>query len=274
MKTIKTIFRNKMLMVGMIIVIFFLIMAFFPQLFTTIDPDSQDSMAMLQKPSMEHLFGTDNYGRDIFSRTVNAAKIDLSIGIFAMLIPFIIGTTIGLIAGYFGGTVDLVIMRVVDVVMTFPFMVLVIAIVAILGPGINNLYIAIWLVGWKEYARLIRSEVMIVKNTEYIQAAKTLGFSNLRIILKHVLPNVISSAIVYAASDIVMCMIAGAGVSYLGLGVQAPTSEWGSMMAAGKTFITSAWWMTVCPGAVMAFAGLGFSLFGDGVSELLRPKNR
>lgn len=274
MKKLKAVFQNKVFLIGSLIVLFFLIMAIFPQWFSKIDPNEQNAQAMLQAPSAEHWFGTDNYGRDVFSRTVNGARIDLSIGIFAMLIPLIVGTVIGLIAGYFGGVVDLIIMRIVDIVMTFPFMVLVIAIVAILGPGINNLYIAIWIVGWKEYARLIRSEVMVAKNMEYVQAGKTLGYSNFRIIMKHILSNVISSAIVYAASDIVMCMIAGAGVSYLGLGVQAPTPEWGSMMAAGKSFITSAWWMTVCPGAVMAFAGLGFSLFGDGISDLIRAKNR
>jgi peptide/nickel transport system permease protein len=165
-------------------------------------------------------------------------------------------------------------MRILDIFMAVPFLVLVIAIVAILGPSINNLYIAIWLVSWKEYARLIRSEVMVAKNAEYVQAAKVLGFKDSRIILRHILPNVFSSAIVYGASDIVLCMLQGASLGFLGLGVQPPAPEWGTIIADGRQYISQAWWLCTFPGLALIIAGSGFSLFGDGLSDLLRTRGR
>ena len=145
-------------------------------------------------------------------------------------------------------------------------------VVAILGPGINNLLFAMWVVGWKEYTRLVRSEVLVIKNSEFVQAARTLGYSNARIMFRHILPNVISSSIVYGASDIVMCMMSAASLSFLGLGVPAPTPEWGAIIAGGKSFLGTAWWICVIPGLVMAVVGWGFSLFGDGLSDILRGK--
>ena len=238
------------------------------------DPNYQDYSIVLQPPSSEHLFGTDNYGRDIFSRVIWGTRIDLAMGIFAMIVPLIVGSIIGLIAGYFGGWIDTLLMRILDIVMSFPFVLLVIAIVAIMGPGLLNMFVAIWLVGWRDYARLVRSEVIVAKNNEYVEAAKVLGYSQVRILLRHILPNVINSAITFAASDIVMCMLTGASLSFLGLGVQAPTAEWGAMIAGGRTFITQAWWICVFPGIATCFAGIGFGLFGDGVADLLRAKSR
>ena len=153
-------------------------------------------------------------------------------------------------------------------------MVLAIAIVAITKAGINALFISMWLVGWKEYTRLVRSETIVVKQQEYVEAAKVLGYGDLRIILRNVLPNVLSSSIVYGASDIVMCMLSGAAMSYLGLGVQAPMSEWGAIISEGKTYLSQAWWITLFPGLFLMIAGFGFSLIGDGLSDLLRAKRR
>ncbi|MCI5792052.1 MAG: ABC transporter permease [Lachnospiraceae bacterium] len=265
---------NFPLVIGGFIVAIFLIMALFPGLITRFDPDAVDQTAMLKSPSTEHLFGTDNYGRDIFTRCVYATRIDLLIGVFAMLVPCIFGTLIGLYAGYYGGRLDMIIMRIFDIFMAFPYMVLAIAIVAITGAGLKALFISIWIVGWKEYARLIRSEVLVAKNAEYVQAAKVLGYSDNRIMFFTILPNVFSSALVYGASDIVMCMMSSAALSYLGLGVQPPTSEWGAIMAGGKNFFAQASWISTYPGLFLIISGLGFSLVGDGLSDMIRTKKR
>ena len=265
---------NFPLVIGGFIVAIFLIMALFPALITRFDPDAVDQTAMLKSPSIEHLFGTDNYGRDIFTRCVYATRIDLLIGVFAMLVPCIFGTLIGLYAGYYGGRLDMIIMRIFDIFMAFPYMVLAIAIVAITGAGLKALFISIWIVGWKEYARLIRSEVLVAKNAEYVQAAKVLGYSDNRIMFFTILPNVFSSALVYGASDIVMCMMSSAALSYLGLGVQPPTSEWGAIMAGGKNFFAQASWISTYPGLFLIISGLGFSLVGDGLSDMIRTKKR
>ena len=262
------------LILGLVIVCAFLFMAIFPSLFTGYDPLKTDSSSMLLPPSAEHWFGTDNYGRDLFARSVYAASVDLKIGVLCMLIPFAFGTLLGLLSGYYGGKFDAFLMRIVDIFMAFPFMILVIALVAVLGVGIQGMYIAMWLVGWKEYTRLVRSEVLVIKNSEFIEAARTSGFSNFRIIFRHILPNVINSSIVYAASDIVMCMLAGASLSYLGLGVESPTPEWGAIIAGGKSFMSTAWWISVFPGIFLAVSGLGFVLLGDGISDMLRVRQR
>ncbi len=272
-KIIRAIQDNIVLTVGVVIVLVFVFCALFPNLVTGYDPNAINASEMLQGPSATHWFGTDNYGRDLYTRAIYATRIDLIIGIGAMIVPFITGTILGLIAGYYGGKLDNIVMRIVDIFMAFPYMVLAIAIVAITGAGISALFISMWLVGWKEYTRLVRSEVIIVKQQEYIQAAKVLGYGNARIILKNVLPNVLSSAIVYAASDIVMCMLSGAALSYLGLGVQIPLSEWGAIISEGKTYLSQAWWITLFPGLFLMISGLGFSLIGDGLSDLLRTKH-
>ena len=259
---------------GVIIVIGTLILAVFPEQIAPYNPTEVDIRARSQAPSAAHLFGTDNYGRDIFSRVVWGTRIDLSIGFFGVLVPLIIGSIIGLLAAWYGGWLDSLLMRISEIMMAFPFTILVIAIITILGSGIINLYIALWLVGWMSYARLVRAEVLTLKSSEFIEAAKVAGFSDARILLRHVLPNVISSSIVFAASDMVMCMLTGASMSFLGLGVQPPTPEWGAILNEGRTYITSASWMTFFPGLVLAVAGVGLSLMGDSMTDILRRKGR
>jgi len=259
---------------GVIIVFIALILALFPQYIATHDPIAVDGRALLQEPSSEHYFGTDNYGRDVFSRVVWATRIDLQIGIFATIVPLIFGSIIGLIAGYYGGLVDNILMRVIDTLMAFPFVILIIVIITILGQGIRNVYIAIWLVGWMTYARLVRGEILSLKNAEFIQAAKVAGFKDSRILLRHALPNVVSSAVVFAASDVVLCMLLGASMSFLGLGVQPPTPEWGSILNEGRGYIMNAWWITFFPGLFLAVTGVGFSLIGDGLTDFLRTKGK
>ena len=247
-----------------------LAMALAPGLFTSYDPIAQDMKSLLQKPSSAHWFGTDNLGRDIFARVVYGARLDLAIGFFAMLVPADFGTVVGLTAGYYGKKIDAVIMRILDIFTAFPLMVLVIAIVAILGSGIRNLFIAIWLVGWREYAKLVRSEVLVAKSSEYISAARTLGYSNARIMFRHILPNVVNSAFIYAISDIMLCMLMGASLSFLGLGVPTPTPEWGAIISEGKSFLTTSWWIAAFPGLMLALTGISISLVGEGISKRLQ----
>ncbi len=265
--------RSPSLIVGAVIVLFTCIVAAFPSLFTSQDPLAINPAEMLQAPSAEHLFGTDNFGYDVFTRVVYATRLDLLIGVASAGLPFIVGSLLGLIAGYYGGKFDAIMMRILDVFVAFPFMVLAIAIVAILGNGVSNLIIAMWIVSWPPYTRLVRAEVLVAKSSEYVQAAKTLGYSDLTIMFRHILPNVISSSIVYLASDIVMCIMSAASMSFLGLGVPSPTPEWGAIISGGKGFISTAWWITTLPGLVMAVVGLGFSLLGDGLNDLLRTKD-
>lgn len=224
----------------------------------------------LQAPSREHPFGTDNFGRDVATRVVYAAHLNLLIGIVPTAITFVVGIVVGSIAGYFGGKVDTVVMRVVDVVVAFPFIVLVIGIVAMLGPGLRNLFIGIGLVGWVAYARLVRGEILVAKNQEYVLAAKTLGNGPARIIGRHILPNVIAPAVVFAMSDAVLNILLGAALSFLGLGVQPPTPEWGSMIQEARNFIRQAWWMPTFPGLAIIIAGIAFSVLGDGLAERLQ----
>ncbi|MED4751953.1 ABC transporter permease [Brevibacillus choshinensis] len=258
---------NTKISVGSALVLIVILLSICAPWLTPYDPNSNDLMNVLQKPSAQHWFGTDNFGRDIFTRMLYAGRIDLQIGVIAVIVPFIVGTVIGLLAGYFGGWFNMVTMRLVDVVISFPFMVLIIAIISILGPGLTNMYIAIFIVGWSVYARIIRGEVLVVKQQEYILAARSIGYGHGRIIFRHILPNVISPAIVFAMSDVVLCILLGASLSFLGLGVQPPTAEWGSMIAEGRSYIINAWWISTLPGLGIIVTGLGFSLLGDGLAE-------
>ena len=259
---------------GIIIVVAALVMAFFPEQIAPYDPTAVDITVRTKAPSAEHIFGTDNYGRDVFSRVVWGTRIDLSIGFFGVLMPMIIGGIIGLLAAWYGGWLDSLLMRISEIMMAFPFTILVIAIITILGTGTINLYIALWLVGWMSYARLVRAEVLKLKKAEFIEAARVAGFSDARILLRHILPNVISSSIVFAASDMVMCMLTGASMSFLGLGVQPPTPEWGAILNEGRTYMSYASWMTFFPGLVLATTGVGLSLLGDSMTDILRRKGR
>jgi peptide/nickel transport system permease protein len=232
-------------------------------------PDGHDLQSFLQPPSWAHPFGTDNFGRDVFSRVIHGARVDLEMGIMGVIWPFMLGTLLGSLAGYFGGVTDMLIMRLVDITLAFPFLVLMIAIIAVLGPGLTSFYIAMALVGWVSYARLVRAQILVLKSSEFILAARNLGYGPLRIIFRHILPNALVPSIVFSMSDIVLVILAGSSISYLGLGVQPPTAEWGVMIAEGKNFMTTAWWITAFPGLAIVFLALGFSLLADGLGERL-----
>jgi peptide/nickel transport system permease protein len=180
-------------------------------------------------------------------------------GVFGVLFPFIIGTMVGSASGYFGGLVDMILMRLLDVTMSFPFFVLIIAIVATLGPGLISFYIALALVGWVSYARLIRAQFLVIKHAEFVLAAQSLGYSHARIVLRHILPNAVMPALVFSMSDAVMDILLGSSLSYLGLGIQPPTAEWGLMIAEGQGFIAQAWWIAFFPGLAIVLLALGFS---------------
>jgi peptide/nickel transport system permease protein len=236
------------------------------------DPVQQDLLHILQGPSWTHPLGTDELGRDEWARLLYGARTDLRVAFLAVLFPFVIGTAIGLVAGYFGGWVDTVANWFVNVVVAFPFYVLIIALVFALGSGTRNIYIAITIVGWVSYTRIVRGEVLVAKRREYVLAAQAGGLSNARIIGRHLLPNVITQAIVFAMSDIVLDILAIVTLGYLGLGVQPPTADWGKMIADGQTYLTTHWELSTIPGVAVVITALGLSLLADGLADLLRPE--
>jgi peptide/nickel transport system permease protein len=261
--------RNATLTAGLAILAVFVLMAAFAPLVAPYDPILQDAAARLKSPSLLHPFGTDNFGRDILSRVIHSTRIDLQMALIGVAFPFVIGTVVGAISGFLGGIIDAVLMRLIDVILAFPFLVLMLSIIAILGPGLSSFYIAMALVGWVSYARLIRAQILVLKNSDYAMAAASLGFSKARILFRHLLPNAVAGSIVFSMSDVVLVLLSGAAISYLGLGVQPPTAEWGVMVAEGQSFVTQAWWITLFPGLSIVVLAFGFSLLGDGLAERL-----
>jgi peptide/nickel transport system permease protein len=247
-------------------------LALLAPLVTWHDPIQQDLANILQGPTWSHPLGTDDLGRDIWTRLVYGARTDLHIAFLAVLFPFLIGTLVGLVAGYFGRRVDTIASWFVSVVVAFPFYVLIIALVFALGPGERNIYIAITLVGWVSYARIVRGEVFVQKRQDYVLGARTAGLSNARIIGRHLLPNVITQAVVFSMSDIVLDILAIVTLGYLGLGVQPPTADWGRMIADGQTYLTTNWELATIPGIAVVVTALGLSLIADGLADLFRPE--
>jgi peptide/nickel transport system permease protein len=237
---------------------------------TPYDPTALGLAEGLQSPSTAHWFGTDQLGRDILTRVLHAARTDLQIGTIGVTIPLIIGAMLGLFAGYYAGWPDAILGRIVDVVTAFPFLVLVLAIVAMLGPGLTNFYIAITLVSWVAYARIVRGEALSARGRGYILAARSLGYGDIRIMFRHLLPNVMVPAFVFGMSDFVLDILAGASLGFFGLGVQPPTPEWGVMIAEGRNFILTAPWIVIFPGLAIVVTAFFVSLIGDTASDLVR----
>jgi peptide/nickel transport system permease protein len=258
--------------VGCLILLAALVMAIVPQWAAPYDPLTFDYRAILKPPSLAHPFGTDNFGRDMLSRVIWAFRIDLQIALFATLFPLLFGCLVGALVGYYRGWLDVVFGRLVDAVVTFPFLVLVIAIVAVLGPGLSNMYIAVGAVGWVFYARLLRGEILVQASRDYASAARVMGYTDRRIILHHLLPNAITPVIVFWVTDMALAILLGSSLGYLGLGAQPPAAEWGVLIAEGKNFMTTGWWIAIFPGIAIIVTGLGFSLIGDGLAELLRVR--
>ncbi len=264
--------RKPGFMIGVIIIGFSTLLAVFPSFFAPYDPNFIDYLAVRQAPSWAHPFGTDMLGRDALSRVIHAYSVNMQMAVLATVFALSIGVVVGALVGYYRGVADMIFGRVVDAIITFPFLVLVIAVVAVLGPGLINMYIAITVVGWVYYARLMRAEVIAQMGNDYASAGIVMGYSDRRIIFRHLLPNAITPVIVYWMTDMALAILLGSSLGYLGLGAQPPQAEWGVLIAEGRNFITTAWWLSLMPGIAIVITGLGFSLIGDGLADLLRPR--
>jgi peptide/nickel transport system permease protein len=264
--------RNRSLMAGLIVLGLIVLLAILAPLLTPYDPAHQDLNAVLQSPSGKHPLGTDDLGRDTWAQLVYGARVDLRTAFLAVLFPFIIGSSLGAIAGYKGGIVDSVVTWATNVVFAFPFYVLIIAIVFVMGAGARSIYVAITLVGWVSYARIVRAEVLREKQLEYVAAARVAGFSTRRILGRHILPNAITQAVVFSMSDIVLDIMAIVALGYLGLGIQPPTPDWGRMIADGQQFLTTNWQLATIPGIAVVITGIGLGLLADGLADALRAE--
>lgn len=264
--------RNRFAVVGLCIVALLIIVALLAPLIAPYNPSAQHYNAVKQPPSLEHPFGTDAYGRDVFSRVVYGSRYTVFLGVVIVGIQMLIGVSLGLIAGYYGGYVESIIMRLVDISLSIPAIVLALAIAGTLGGGLLPLVIAVSLVGWRGFARLVRGDVMSIMEEEYIDAAHAAGVSDFRIILRYLLPNAASNIIVYATLTIPTVILWSAALSFLGMGVQPPKPEWGALISAGRGDIDSAWWIATFPGLAIMFTVIGFNAFGDGLRDALDPK--
>lgn len=233
------------------------------------DPIAIDSANALRAPSAAHLLGTDSIGRDVLARVLFGARVDLLMAVAGVIGPFIIGTIIGLVSGYYGRWLDTILMRILDVTISFPYFVLVIAIVAILGPGLKSYIISLTVVNWVTYARLVRSETLVLANADFVAAGRVLGLSNGRIMLRHVLPNAIVPSCVFVMTDAVLTIVLGSSLGFLGLGVQPPVPEWGVMIAEGRNYLAGAWWISIFPGLALCTLAFGLSLIADGLAHIL-----
>ncbi len=268
----KRLLKNKTAMIGLTIITILLISAIIAPLLAPYDPLETDILARLKAPSSEHWLGTDNLGRDILSRIIYGTKISLQVGVISISIALFLGVSTGMIAGYYGGIVDTIIMRLMDIMLAFPSILLAIAIMAILGPQLSNAMLAIGIVNLPRFARIVRSSVLTVKEEEYIEAAKSLGANDFIIMSKHILPNCLAPLIVQTTLSIAGAILEAAALSFLGLGAQPPKPEWGAMLSAGRSALQVAPWVITFPGLAIMVTVLGFNLFGDGLRDALDPK--
>jgi peptide/nickel transport system permease protein len=266
-------FLNPLLVVGFTILgILTAIFIVFPMVSPYSPTDPNFLEPTFAPSSWAHPLGTDNFGRDTLTRLAYGGRIDLIIAFVATIVTLIVGGFLGLLSGYYGGWFDSLLMRLVDFTLTMPYLVLVIAIVAILGPGTWNIVYAIWLVGWVAYARIVRAETLVASRLEYVDAARVLGMSQMRIMVRHILPNVVSAAIVFSMADMVLNVLVASSLSFLGLGVQPPNPEWGLMVAEARDFFLRDWRLMTYPGLAVLILGAGLGLIGDGLAQALRPK--
>lgn len=264
--------KNKPAIIGLIIVVFFILMAIFANQIAPQGINDQNIGIRLQPPSVKHWLGTDDFGRDILSRIMFGARLSLRVGFFAVIGSIIVGTFLGVIAGYFGKFIDTIISRVFDILLAFPSILLSIAIVTILGPSLNNALVAIAIVNVPVFGRLVRSRVLTVKEEEYIMAARSIGMGNTRIIMKHILPNSFAPIIVQGTLNIATAILDAAGLGFLGMGAQPPQPEWGTMLSESRQYITDAPWTVIFPGLAIILVVIGFNLMGDGLRDALDPR--
>ncbi|TKB14670.1 MAG: ABC transporter permease [Mesorhizobium sp.] len=265
---------NRLALVGMLIIIALLVVAAFADVLAPYSPTVGDlKNARLLPPGAAHWFGTDDLGRDIYSRIVYGSRWTLYVVVLVAVIAAPIGLLVGTVAGYAGGWTDAILMRITDIFLAFPKLVLALAFVAALGPGIENAVLAIAITSWPPYARIARAETLTVRNSDYIKAVQLMGASPFRIVLRHIMPLCISSLIIRVTLDMAGIILTAAGLGFLGLGAQPPLPEWGAMIASGRRFILDQWWVAAAPGAAILIVSLGFNLLGDGLRDALDPRS-
>ena len=272
MDVIKRILKSKVATIGLIIIAILIITAIFAPYIAPYGPTDGELVNRVQAPSGQNLLGTDSQGRDILSRIIYGSRISIEIGLISVGIALVIGTILGAVSGYYGGIIDIVVMRFVDIMMAFPSVLLAIAIMAVLGPSLDNAMIAIGIVNIPTFARIVRSSVLSVKAVEFVEAARAVGASDFRIIFLHILPNCLAPIIVQSTMSIGSAILEAAGLSFLGLGAQPPAPEWGAMLADARQFIATAPWVALFPGLAIVFTVLGFNLLGDGLRDALDPR--
>lgn len=271
---IKKLAKNKAAIAGAIVVTIFIIFAILAPVLAPHDPTHMEMSKKLQGPSAEHWFGTDDKGRDILSRILFGARISLTVGILSTILGAVVGVVLGIVAGYYGKWIDSLIMRICDVLLAFPGILLALAIVSILGASTTNVIIAVAFFAVPSFARIVRGSTLSVKKLEYVDAIRAMGSSDLRIIFKHILPNITSPIIVQFTLYVASAIITASALSFLGLGTQPPTPEWGTMLAQGRAFMAQAPHITLFPGLVILLVVVGFNLFGDGLRDALDPKTK
>jgi peptide/nickel transport system permease protein len=265
--------RNPLAVAGLAVVIALLAVAIFAPLLATHDPYAQDLAQRLKPPGAQHWFGTDQVGRDLYSRIVYGSRVTLEIVFLVVVIVGPVGLLVGAVAGYAGGKADTILMRITDIFLAFPGLVLALAFVAALGPGLVNAVIAISLTHWPGFARLARAETLIVRSSDYIAASRLQGASPVRILLKHVIPMCLPTVIVRMTLSMAGVILTAAGLGFLGLGAQPPSPEWGAMLASGRRFLIDYWWMATFPGLAIMIVSLAFNLLGDGLRDVLDPRS-
>ena len=266
--------RNRLVCFGMLIVLLVAVLAVFADLVAPYDPTEMKVTDALKRPSAHHPFGTDRFGRDVLSRTIHGSRIALGVALSSIALAFAIGTVLGLVGGYVGGWPDLAIGRLMDVLFSFPTLILAIGIAAMLGPGLNNAALAIAVVYAPLFSRVARGPVIAEREKDHVVAARGLGAGGLRIALRHILPNVLAPLIVQASVSLAFAILTEASLSYLGLGTQPPDPSWGTMLNEGRTYLETAPWMSIFPGLAIMLAVLGFNLLGDGLRDVLDPQLR
>jgi len=271
-KAFRQLKRNRLAVAGIIFILTLFVVAALAPIVAPHDPYQTNFFRTLEGPSSEHFLGTDDLGRDVFSRIIHGARISITIGFISVAIGLAVGVPIGAISGYYGGKLDMLVQRLVDIMMAFPGILLAIIIVSVMGVGLVNAMIAIGIVSIPTYIRLVRGSVLSIKNKDFVEAAKALGVSEAKIIFKHVLPHCLAPIIVQSSLQVGVAILWAAGLGFLGLGAQAPIPEWGAMLSQGRGYIRTAHHVTTFPGLAIVFTVLGFNLFGDGLRDALDPK--
>lgn len=271
---LKRLKRHRLATAGVIIIVLLILIAVSAPFVSPYDPLKQNYDELLLPPSTQHWLGTDDLGRDMLSRIIYGSRYALLIGVAIVIIEMAIGVTLGLIAGFFGGFIDTAIMRFVDIMLSLPMLVLGLAIAGALGGGLLNVILAIGIIGWVQFSRLIRGEVLSVRISTFVEATRATGASNFRILIRHILPNTAASIIVLATLMIPDAILTSAALSFLGIGAQPPTPEWGLILSSGRNYLSTAWWIATFPGLAIMLTVLGFNFLGDGLRDALDPKLR